>query len=256
MNETYVTVTGNACADPERMIGASGVVFTKFRVASTPRYHRRQTDRWEDGITSFFSVLAFAQLAENIVSSVKKGHPLVVHGRQTVKTFRRDDGSSAVQVEIEAQHIGHDLTKGATTFLKGGRLTVNPDDRTTDPVINELRVRDDAAMRGAWGAPRERTQLWQGGPTPTGSMPYGQDLPSMPYAEGPPAAHPRQVDPPDHAFGCDDPGDWVGLDEVVPDEAVPDDEPDEDEQDDEPAEGANHDAGRPDGMTPTDLVPV
>jgi single-strand DNA-binding protein len=179
MNETLVTLVGRACEDPERRVGASGVVFTKFRLATSPRRWNARAGKFEDGVTSYYSILAFAQMAENITSSVHKGDPLIIQGKQTVKTFRREDGSMAVTIELDAVHIGHDLARGATTFLKGGRLTVDPNDRTTDPAINQLRVEQDAGSQGAWDSPpAQRMPAWAGGPTDDGQRP--SHLPALP----------------------------------------------------------------------------
>ena len=43
-----------------------------------------------------------------------------MHGRQRVTQWRRDDGQVFVNVEIEADAVGHDLTYGTTAFARVG----------------------------------------------------------------------------------------------------------------------------------------
>ncbi len=116
MNETYVTMIGNAVEDPVRRTTRSGTPFVTFRIASTVR-RRRPDGEYEDAGTSFVNVMAFRQLARNIADSVSKGQPLVVNGRLRVNRWQREE-RSGVSVEIDANSVGHDLTRGVSKFTK------------------------------------------------------------------------------------------------------------------------------------------
>ena len=116
-NETYVTIKGRLCADPSVFTTKAGAPMTKFRVAQSGR-RQVQPGQWEDTEPSFYDVLAYRSLAANIGVSLKKGHPVAVHGRQRVVQWRRDDGQIFVNVEIEADAVGHDLTFGTTAFAR------------------------------------------------------------------------------------------------------------------------------------------
>ncbi len=118
-NETHVTIKGRLCADPSVFTTKAGAPMTKFRVAQSGR-RQVQPGQWEDTEPSFYDVLAYRSLAANIGVSLKKGHPVTVHGRQRVVQWRRDDGQVFVNVEIEADAVGHDLTFGTTAFSKVG----------------------------------------------------------------------------------------------------------------------------------------
>jgi single-strand DNA-binding protein len=118
-NETHVTIKGRLCADPSVFTTRAGAPMTKFRVAQSGR-RQVQPGQWEDTEPSFYDVLAYRSLAANIGVSLKKGHPVTVHGRQRVVQWRRDDGQVFVNVEIEADAVGHDLTFGTTAFAKVG----------------------------------------------------------------------------------------------------------------------------------------
>jgi single-strand DNA-binding protein len=119
MNETHVTIRGRLCADPTVFTTKAGAPMSKFRVAQSGR-RQVQPGQWEDTEPSFYDVLAYRSLAANVGVSLKKGHPVTVHGRQRVVQWRRDDGQVFVNVEIEADAVGHDLTFGTTAFAKVG----------------------------------------------------------------------------------------------------------------------------------------
>lgn len=116
MNDTYVTIAGNAVEDPVRRTTNSGDPFVHFRLASTPR-RRTASGEYVDGDTSFVDVHAFRGLARNAAASIAKGQPLVVHGRLRVREWTSGE-SRGTNVEIEAAHIGHDLRWGSATFTK------------------------------------------------------------------------------------------------------------------------------------------
>lgn len=135
MNETYVHVTGNVVADPDHRVTQTGAPFTTFRIASTIRRPAKDSTTYEDGPTSFYNVIAFRQLAVNTHACVRRGHPVTVYGRQRVSQFTREDGSTGTSVEIDALTIGHDLSRGTTTFAKGVRPKHDPRDRLSDPTV-------------------------------------------------------------------------------------------------------------------------
>ncbi len=134
MNETYAHVIGNVVADPDERRTQTGAPFTTFRIASTVRRPTKD-GHYEDGPTSFYNVVAFRQLALNTVSSIKRGDPVAIYGRQRVNQFTREDGSTGTSVEIDALTVGHDLSRGTTTFVKGTRPKVDPGDRLSDPNV-------------------------------------------------------------------------------------------------------------------------
>lgn len=121
MNETYVTVVGNAATEVTFRVTATGTPMATFRLATAPRRFDRERSSWQDGQTSFYSVTCWRSLAENVVASIKKGHPVVVTGRQRVRLWSGDDGRNGMSVELDAVAVGHDLTRCTTTFEKARR---------------------------------------------------------------------------------------------------------------------------------------
>lgn len=138
MNETEVTIAGRVVADPEHRTTRSGMQFTTFRIASTVRRRNRE-GVFVDGATSFYNVAAYRSLGMNVHCSLRKGEPVVVHGRQTVNSWQRSDESWGTSVEIEAARIGHDLTFGTTAYEKTVQGGV-------DPVLEEASRRSEQEM--------------------------------------------------------------------------------------------------------------
>ena len=121
MNETYVTIRGRLTADPTVRTTRAGAPMTTFRIAhSARRQVQGQPGQWEDTEASFYDVVTFRSLAANIAVSVRRGHPVTVHGKQRITSWQGDDGSTRNSVEIEADAVGHDLTFGTTAFAKVG----------------------------------------------------------------------------------------------------------------------------------------
>lgn len=108
MNETEVTIGGRVVADPEHRTTRGGMQFTTFRVASTTR-RRNKEGVFVDGPTSFYNVATYRALGMNVHASLRKGDPVVVHGRQTVHSWQRTDESWGTSVDVEATSVGHDL---------------------------------------------------------------------------------------------------------------------------------------------------
>jgi single-strand DNA-binding protein len=148
MNETRVTVHGNVVSEPIARTGRNGSVFTTFRIGTTP-YRRNPEGKFIDGETSFFSVIAFNALAANAASSLKKGQPVIVEGNLSNKAYVGSDGVTRSSSEIEADHIGHDLTWGRASFLRLSKAAALGLDRTSDEdVRNAVAQMNDTAGIG------------------------------------------------------------------------------------------------------------
>jgi single-strand DNA-binding protein len=123
MYETHVTVQGRLVADPVIKQSRDGAPFTVLRVAQSERRQvRGEPGQWADSEPSFYDVSVFRALGANAARSLRKGHPVVVHGKQRVRSFVRHDGSSGAATEIEAHALGHDLRWGCTQFTRNGDL--------------------------------------------------------------------------------------------------------------------------------------
>ena len=117
MNDTQITFTG-WLGDEVRFREASGVPVADIRVACTPRRFDRKTEQCVNGDTQWYNVTVWRQLAENCAASLKRGDPVVVHGRLNAETWTNSAGIAMTTMKVEATFIGHDLRLGASSFVR------------------------------------------------------------------------------------------------------------------------------------------
>lgn len=108
-NSNAITITGNVTRDPEMRYTPSGVSKVTFGVAVNRSWRNQQTQEWEEQ-TSFFNVVAWRQLAENVSASVTKGMRVVVTGRLEQRSWETEQGEKRSVVEIVADDVGPSLT--------------------------------------------------------------------------------------------------------------------------------------------------
>ena len=118
MNDTFVTFRGWVGGDIRHRV-ARDVHVATFRVGATPRLKR--DGEWVDGETTWYTVTAWRQLAENLAHSLRKGDPVIVHGRLRTETWTPEEGQPSATLHVEALLVGHDLTRGTTHFSKPRR---------------------------------------------------------------------------------------------------------------------------------------
>ena len=116
MSDT-ILIRGFTASDPALSTLPNGVPVVNFRLASTPRW-QDATGTWKEGATNWYTVKASRRLAQNIATSIEKGQPLVVSGRQRISRWNREDGTQGTTVEVDALGIGHDLNYGTSTFAR------------------------------------------------------------------------------------------------------------------------------------------
>lgn len=117
LNEAHVSLTGYVATQPVLKEVAPGTTNLTMRVAWTPRRVDRATGEWVDGITSYVTVTCWRKLASNIGTCLRKGDPVIVKGRLTVRPYEKD-GQSRIAVEVEASSVGHDLSRGVAQFQR------------------------------------------------------------------------------------------------------------------------------------------
>jgi len=127
MHDITLTVVGNVVSDVSLRFSAAGDPVASFRVACTPRRFDRATDRWVDSDTHYFGVSCWRDMAQNVVQSVTKGMPIVVHGRLRTREVERPCGESSHRIryqDIEARSVGPDLARGMSSFTRVKRQSV------------------------------------------------------------------------------------------------------------------------------------
>lgn len=125
--EAFATIAGYATADPTFRMTKGGTELAHVRVACTPRRVNRGSGEWEDGDTSYFSITCWRKLAIAVRASIRKGDPVLVRGRMRTRTWKTED-KTVSEIEIDADAMGHDLTRGWATFNRGSRPQVDAAD--------------------------------------------------------------------------------------------------------------------------------
>jgi len=138
---TVMTIVGNVVDDPRMRLTKNGHAVANFRVASTARRYDREQDRFVDNGTLFVTITCWRALAENVATSLRKGQPVVVHGRYYSREYSVDE-QLRVAYELEAHAVGHDLSRGTTEY----RRSIRP--RTTEVEVD------------ADGVPADRSDDW------------------------------------------------------------------------------------------------
>ena len=108
MADNTVTVVGNVTRDPELRFIASGQANCNFGIAVNRRWQNRQTQEWEEQV-SFFNVVCWREMAENVAESITKGMRVVVTGRLDQRSWETDQGEKRSVVEIAADEIAPSL---------------------------------------------------------------------------------------------------------------------------------------------------
>ena len=121
MQECTITLVGNVVADPQIRFTTSGIAFTSFRVASTPRFRDRATGSWVDGASVFLPVTCWRSLAENVATSLHKGDRVLVVGRLRQRSFTTKEGDERTVYEVEADTVAPDLTRYEVSLRKALR---------------------------------------------------------------------------------------------------------------------------------------
>jgi single-strand DNA-binding protein len=151
MTDTFVTFHGWVGADVTFRTPA-GISVANLRVAVTPRIRRSGT--WVDGDTTWYSVTAWRTLAEHVRDSIRKGDAVIVHGRLRTETWQRENEPPSTTLVVDATLVGHDLSRGTSTFLKAVRQERG--DTDVDSEVSQM-VHDGGAGASAmtsWGEPK------------------------------------------------------------------------------------------------------
>ncbi|MDR1807196.1 MAG: single-stranded DNA-binding protein [Propionibacteriaceae bacterium] len=114
--DIFTTLTGNLGTEPDFRLTPGGMPAGSFRLATTPRLFK--DGQWQDGDTTWVTVNCTWALAENMSRSLKKGDSVIVEGRLRTQNWTDANGLSRDRLIIDAVAIGHDLTRGTSTFTR------------------------------------------------------------------------------------------------------------------------------------------
>ena len=132
MNDTMMTIVGNVVDTPRRRTTKNGHTVTNFRIASTSRRFDREQEKFIDNATLFVNVTCWRQMGVNVDQSIKKGQPVLVHGRYTMREYTVEE-QVRTSYELEAIAVGHDLARGTSQFTRvyqsGPTVTITRDEQ-------------------------------------------------------------------------------------------------------------------------------
>lgn len=120
MADNTVTLIGNLTREPELRFTNSGQAQAKMGMAVNRRWQNRQSGEWEER-TSFFNVVAWGGLAENVAHSLPKGCRVVVTGRLEQREYEPQDGEKRSVIEVIADEIGPSLRWATANIEKNDR---------------------------------------------------------------------------------------------------------------------------------------
>ncbi|MGA0863136.1 MAG: single-stranded DNA-binding protein [Ilumatobacteraceae bacterium] len=106
MADNTVTLVGNLTRDPELRFTTGGRAVAQFGLAVNRRY--QQNGEWQDQ-TSYFNVVAWGTLGENVAASITKGMRVVVSGRLEQREYQTREGDKRQAIEINADEVGPSL---------------------------------------------------------------------------------------------------------------------------------------------------
>lgn len=112
-NHTYIKLTGWVTKDPElRKTNADNTSVCTIRMGTANRWLDKASGDWRDGPPSYFDVVCWRNLAENVAASLRKGHMITIHGSFRNRAWTDKDENPRTTLEITAYSVGHELMFG------------------------------------------------------------------------------------------------------------------------------------------------
>ena len=101
-----VNVVGNITRDPELRYTPSGASVTNFSIAWNRRYERNGEQVEE---VSYFDIVCWGSLADNVAASLTKGNRVLVTGRLDQRSWETPQGDKRSKIEITADDVAPSL---------------------------------------------------------------------------------------------------------------------------------------------------
>lgn len=106
MSDSNITIVGNLTRTPELRYLTNGTAVCNLGVAVNRRFQKNS--EWVEEV-SFFDVVCWRDLADNVAESVDKGDRVIVTGRLEQRRWENSEGENRSKVEIVADSVGPDL---------------------------------------------------------------------------------------------------------------------------------------------------
>lgn len=174
MNGNTVTLVGNLTRDPELRFTPTGQAMASFGLAVNRMWNDRQTNERRES-TSFFDVVCWREMAENVSESLAKGARVVVTGRLEQRSWETQEGDRRSKVEVIADEVGPSLRWATAEVRKTDRRGPGGSGGPGGPGGSAgpgSAGTDGSGSDGSWGGDGERG----GAPQPSRSGPsYSYD---------------------------------------------------------------------------------
>lgn len=118
MADSNVTLIGNLTRDPELRYTTGGRGVASFGMACNRRY--QVNGEWQEQ-TSFFNVVAWGTLGENVAASLTKGTRAIVTGRLEQRSWETQEGEKRSVVEIAIDEVGPSLRWATANVTRTAR---------------------------------------------------------------------------------------------------------------------------------------
>jgi single-strand DNA-binding protein len=120
MPDNSITLVGNVTRDPELRFTPTGQATATFGLAVNRRWQNRQTQEWEEQV-SFFDVVCWREMAENVGESITRGSRIIVSGRLEQRSWETQDGEKRTRIEVIADELGPSLRWATAQVVKNER---------------------------------------------------------------------------------------------------------------------------------------
>jgi len=92
MNINQIIIEGRVAVDPKR---AEKVDAVTFSLANNRSFKAKDSEEWQEE-TFFVQVVSFNKLAEKVEKTLKKGMPILVVGRLSIRSYETKNGEKIV----------------------------------------------------------------------------------------------------------------------------------------------------------------
>jgi len=113
-----VNIVGNVTRDPELRYTPNGASVANFSVAWNRRYERNGQQVEE---VSFFDVVCWGTLADNVSASLTKGTRVMVAGRLDQRSWETPQGEKRSKIEITADDVAPSLRWASVEVTRNPR---------------------------------------------------------------------------------------------------------------------------------------
>ena len=118
-----VVLVGNITQEPELRYTANRQAVTNFSMAVNRRWKDKDSNEWSES-TSYFEVVCWGTLGENVAESVTKGSRVIVNGRLEQQTWEVD-GQKRYAVKVIADEVAPSLRWATATVVKAERKSAD-----------------------------------------------------------------------------------------------------------------------------------